>query len=154
MQLPITEIVIASLMSVAMLSTDTGSIAGIINGPTSIKAGEQIEGRWTSYSPTRFGASNVEFFANRTCQFNGDSRETFPCRWQEAEAGHARIEAQVSGRYEIFLASIAGDYMVVKEAGRETPYVRANSKAAFERQRIAQGPSDFLIPNFFVPDQK
>lgn len=155
MQIPVIEIVVASLLSFAMISTDSGNITGVIKAAsTSAKAGEDITGSWSSYSPTRYGNSSVEFFANGTCQFNAGTNGAFPCKWREAENGRARIEATGSGKYEIFSASIAGDYMVVKEPGRETQYVRSNSKAAFERQKMAKGPSDFVIPNLFIPDQK
>ena len=155
MQIPVTEIVVASLLSFAMISSDSGSIAGVIKVASSpAKAGEQITGSWSSYSPTRYGHSSVEFFANGICQFSFGANTALPCKWREAENGQARIEAAGNGKNEVFSASIAGDYMVVKEPGRETSYVRTNSRAAFQRQKMAAGPSDHLIPRFFESDQK
>lgn len=155
MQIPVTEIVVASLLSIAMISSDSGSIVGVIKiASPSVKTGNEITGNWSSYSPTRYGFSSVDFSANGTCQFNSSANDVLPCKWREAENGRARIETTGSGKNEVFSASITGDYMVVKEPGRETSYVRTNSRAAFQRQKMAAGPTDQLIPRFFESDQK
>lgn len=144
MKIPVPELVVASLMSLAMIPMESGSIAGVIGA--SAKTGERITGAWTSYSPIRFGARTVEFFGNGTCQIHVGADEAFPCKWHETENGRTTMEAMVSGRAEVFSASMTGDYLVVMEPGRETPYVRANTKAAYERQQMAKGPSNFTIP--------
>lgn len=138
MNIPVPELIIASLISVAFFATENGKLAGVIH--TSAKAGEQITGSWTSYSPTRFGARSVEFLGNGTCQFRGGVSETIPCKWRETENGRAQIDAAVSGRTELFSATITGDYLVVMEPGRELSYVRANTKAAYARQQMVKGP--------------
>jgi hypothetical protein len=139
MKIPVPELVVASLVFLAIISVESGSIAGMIGAST--KAGERFTGTWTSYSPTRFGATSVEFFANGTCQFRAGAGEAFFCKWREAENGQAKIDATASGRAEVFSASMAGDYLVIKEPGRETPYVRSDSKAAHahERQSLLRG---------------
>lgn len=152
MNIPVPELIVASLMSLAMISTESGSIAGVIN--LSAKADKQITGTWTSYSPTRFGARTVEFFGNGTCQIRAGADGTSPCKWQALENGRAQIETMVSGSAEVFSASVAGDNMIIKEPGRETPYVRANTKEAYARQQLVKGPSDFTIPWAFEPDQR
>jgi len=143
MKIPVPELIIGSLMAVAMVSTESGGgIAGMIN--LSAKTGERFAGAWLSYSPTRFGAMSAEFFGNGTCQFHVGANDAFPCKWHETENGRAKIEATVSGRAEIFSATVAGDYLLVMDPGRETPYVRADSKAAHERQKMLKGPSSFI----------
>ncbi|MBI2289267.1 MAG: hypothetical protein HYU73_02800 [Betaproteobacteria bacterium] len=139
-------------MAVALISTESGSIAGVIN--VSAKADERIAGTWTSYSPTRFGARTVEFFGNGTCQIRAGAEGTSPCKWQALENGRAQIEATVSGSAEVFSASVAGDNMIIKEPGRETPYVRVNTKEAYARQQLVRGPSDFTLPWDFEPSQR
>jgi len=140
MKLPIPELIIGSLMAVAMISTESGGgIAGMIN--ISAKTGEHFTGTWLSYSPTRFGAMSAEFSGNGACQFRGGGTDAFPCKWHETENGRAKIEATVSGRAEIFSATVTGDYLLVMDPGRETPYVRADSKSAHERQKMVRGPS-------------
>jgi hypothetical protein len=152
MKIPVPELVVASLIALAIISTESGSIAGVIS--TSVKTGEQLTGSWASYSPTRFGARTVEFFANGTCQFRAGVNEAFPCKWRETENGRAQIDAAVSGRDELFSASIAGDYLVVMEPGREITYVRTNTKAAYARQQMVRGPATFTIPWTIEPDQQ
>lgn len=153
MNLPVPELIIASVMAVALISTEkSDSIAGVIN--LSAKADEQITGTWTSYSPTRFGARTMEFFGNGTCQIRAGAEGTSPCKWQALENGRAHIEATVSGSAEVFSASVAGDNMIVKEPGREIPYVRANTKEAYARQQMVKGPSAFTIPWAFEPSQR
>ncbi len=152
MKIPVPELIIASLMAGALISTESGSVAGVIN--ISAKADEQITGTWTSYSPTRFGARTVEFFGNGTCQIRAGAEGSSPCKWQALENGRAQIEATVSGSAEVFSASVAGDNMIIKEPGRETPYVRANTKEAYARQQLVRGPSDFTIPWAFEPSQR
>lgn len=144
MKIPVPELIVASLMSIAMISTETGSVPGIIS--ISAMTGERITGTWTSYSPTRFGATSVKFLGNGTCQFREGADDAFPCKWQETGNGQANIQTLVSGRAEVFSATVTGDYLVVMEPRRETPYVRADSKAAHERQQLAKGPSNFTIP--------
>ncbi len=153
MKIPVPELIVASLMSLAMVSMESGSVAGMI-GTSAKTGGERITGTWTSYSPTRFGARTVEFFGDRTCQFRAGTDEAFPCKWRETEIGQAQIEATVSGRAEVFSVAVAGDNMVIKEPGRETPYVRSDSKAAHERQQLVKGPSSFAIPWAYEPAQK
>jgi len=153
MNLPIPELIIASVMAVALISTEKGdSFAGVIN--LSAKADEQITGTWMSYSPTRFGARTVEFFGNGTCQIRAGAEATSPCKWQALEKGRAQIEATVSGSIQVFFASVAGDNMIIKEPGREAPYVRANTKEAYARQQMVKGPSDFTIPWAFEPSRR
>lgn len=152
MKIPVPELIIASLMAVAMYSTESGSVAGIIN--TSVKAGEQITGSWASYSPTRFGARTAEFSANGTCQFRAGENEAFPCKWRETENGRAQIYATGSGRAELFFASIAGNYLVVREPSREISYVRANTKEAYAREQRVKGPTNAIIPWSLEPDQR
>jgi len=152
MKIPVPELIIASLMAVALISTETGSIAGVIK--VSAKAEERITGTWTSYSPTRFGARTVEFLGNGTCQIRAGADGTSPCKWQALENGRAQIEATVSGSAEVFSASVTGNNMIIKEPGRETPYVRANTKEAYARLQLVKGPSDFAIPWTIEPDQR
>ena len=152
MNIPVPELIVASLMAVAMFSTESGSVAGMIS--TSVKAGEQITGSWTSYSPTRFGARTVEFSRNGACQFRAGVDEAFPCKWRETENGRAQINATVSGRAELFSASIAGNYLVVREPSREISYVRVNTKEAYAREQQVKGPSNAIIPWSLEPDQK
>jgi len=152
MNIPIPELIIASLMAVALVSTESGSIAGVIN--LSAKADEQIAGTWTSYSPTRFGARTVEFFGNGTCQIRAGANGTSPCKWQALENGRAQIETTVSGTAEVFSASVAGDNMIIKEPGREAPYVRVNTREAYVRQQMVKGPSAFTIPWTIEPSQR
>jgi len=152
MNLPVPELIVASLMAVALISTESGSIAGVIN--VSAKADERITGTWTSYSPTRFGARTVQFFGNGTCQIRVRAVGTSPCKWQALENGRAQIETTVSGSAEVFSASVAGNNMIIKEPGRETPYVRASTKEAFARQQLARGPSDLTIPWGVEPAQR
>lgn len=88
MKIPFPELIVAALASLAIISTENGSVAGMIG--TSAKTGERITGTWTSYSPTRFGAINVEFFGNGTCQFRAGTDEPFPCKWHAAENGRTK----------------------------------------------------------------
>lgn len=152
MNIPVPELIIASLMAVALVSTESGSIAGVIN--LSAKSDEQIAGTWTSYSPTRFGARTVEFSGNGTCQIRAGAEGTSPCRWQALGNGLAQIEATVSGSTQVFSASVAGNNMIIKEPGREAPYVRVNTKEAYARQQMVKGPSDFIIPWTIEPSQR
>ena len=144
MNIPVPELIIASLMSIVMISPDNVDIAGLIR--TSQKPGEYFAGTWQSYSPTRFGAMSMEFAENGECQIRRGRNEISPCQWRETENGRAEIRATVSGRLELLSATARGDYLVVTDPGRETQFVRANSKAAHERQRLANGPSDFPRP--------
>src|SRR3989304_8689169 len=144
MKIPVPELIIASLMAAAMFSTESGSVAGIIT--TSVRSGEQIAGSWTSYSPTRFGARTVEFSGSGTCRFRAGADEELPCKWRETENGRVQINATVSGRVELFSASVAGNYLVVREPSREISYVRANTKEAYARELQVKGPSNALIP--------
>ncbi len=152
MKIPVPELIIAAVISLAVLSAEKGSIAGVINA--SAKAGERLTGSWTSYSPTRFGARTVEFFGNGTCQFRAGTNEAFPCKWRETENSRAQIDATVSGRAEVFSASRAGDYLVVTEPGRETSYVRVNTKAAYAREQQVKGPPTFTLPWTIESDQR
>lgn len=149
MNIPIPELILASLIPLFMISTERGDVAGMIR--TGDKTSERFVGTWTNYSPTQFSAMRVEFVENGTCQFHKGAEEMFSCKWEEIDAGRARIRATVSGREEVFSASMAGDYMVVREPGRETPYVRAKTRAAYERERLANGPSKSSIPWNFQP---
>lgn len=133
MKLPLLELIGVALMSLAMASTQN-----LISPGT--ESGERITGDWTSYTPTRFGATSVKFVANGRCEFRIGADETYPCKWQETGTGQTTIMAFVSGRTETFFASVSGDTMVVREPGRETSYVRVNSREAYERQRLARGP--------------
>ena len=144
MKIPIPELVVASVMALAMIASETGGVAGV--NSTGVKTGERLTGTWTSYSPTKFGAMNAEFVGNGTCQFRKGAGGVIPCKWEETENGRAKIEATVSGGTEVFSATVTGDYLVVMEPGRETPYVRTDSKAAHERQQLVKGPSNFTIP--------
>ena len=90
MNIPVPELIVASLMAVALISTESGSIAGLIN--VGAKADERITGTWTSYSPTRFGARTVEFFGNGTCQIRAGANGTSPCKWPLARAAVAMLQ--------------------------------------------------------------
>ena len=144
MNIPVPELIIASLMSVVMIFPDNVDIAGRIRANE--KPGEYFAGTWQSYSPTRFGAMSMKFVENGECQIRKGANEILPCKWRETENGRAEIRATASGRVEVLSATVTGDYLVVMDPGRETPFVRANSKAAHERQKLANGPSDFTLP--------
>ena len=144
MNIPVPELIIASLISIVMISPDNVDIAGMIRANQ--KPGEHFSGTWQSYSPTRFGALSMEFAANGECQIRKGANETFSCKWQATENGRAKIRATVSGKIEVLSASVTGDYLVVMDPGREIPFVRANSKAAHERQKLANGPPNFTLP--------
>ena len=141
MKLPYTEIA-ASLFMLISVSPIEG-VGGMINAFTaSVMSGGRFTGAWTSYTPTRFGERSVEFFGNGKCQLRPSADGKLPCKWQETGNGRrTTIQATVSGNTEVYYATIAGDTMIVKEPGRETPYVRVNSREAYERQRLAKGPS-------------
>ncbi len=144
MNIPIPELVIASLISLVMISPKSVDIAGMLR--TSDKAGEHFSGTWKSYSPTRFGAMSMEFAQNGKCQIRTGTDEASSCRWEETAIGRAKIEAMVAGRDQVFSASLTGDYLVVMEPGRESHYVRSNTKAAHQRQQMVKGPSTFTLP--------
>ena len=133
MKLPVLELIGVALVSLAMASTQ-----GLIGPGT--QSSERITGDWTSYTPTRFGATSVEFGAHGRCQFRMGADDTYPCKWEETGNGQTTITIVASGRTETYFASVAGDIMVVREPGRETSYVRVNSREAYERQRLARGP--------------
>src|SRR3972149_10954309 len=125
MRVPFGEIAASLLLISSPMSTESGGFVGAIPEAAS---DARIAGTWTSYTPTRFGMTTAEFFADGTCRFRLGEDETHPCKWQGTGNGRKTIFAVVSGgRTETYVASVSGDTMVIKAPGRETPAVRADS---------------------------
>lgn len=139
MNVPYAEIAAALLLMTAITVPESGDVVGGVLVASS-KSGGSFTGEWTSYTHTQFGTTGVEFFEGGKCGFRTSANTTLPCKWDETANGRTTMRVTELGITEAYSATVSGDTMIIREPGRETRYVRVNSRDAYERRRLVNGP--------------